>query len=200
MNLIKTQIGLLAVAALVFVSFTKLKVTAYKVDTSKSTARWTGKKVTGEHSGVIPLYAGQLDVEGKNIKGGIFELNVAALTVTDIADKETNAKLVGHLKNDDFFSTDKHPIAKFVLTSAQQKQGNQYELSGNLTIKGITKPVSFPASIDIDAKGLNATAKITINRTAFDIRYRSSNFFENLGDKAIHDDFTIDVNLTARAQ
>ncbi len=193
----KILIGITVLASLALLSFKADKTSTYKVDPQKSTLIWTGKKVTGEHKGTIPLSSGTFSIEDKKIKSGTFELNVAALTVTDIADKDGNAKLVGHLKNDDFFSTAKFPTAKYVITSVESKGGDNYFVNGNLTIKGITNPISFPAVIKTDAKTLTASGVITVNRTKYDIKFKSASFFENLGDKAISDDFTLDVNLVA---
>jgi len=178
-------------------SFKAGKEVSYKVDTQKSTLVWTGKKVTGEHKGNIPVSTGTLVVADNKLKGGNFELNVAGLTVTDITDPTGNGKLVGHLKNDDFFSTDKFPKATFAITSVTSKGGDNYDIAGNLTIKGITNPVTFPAVVKTDAKSLIATGVVTVNRTKFDIKFKSASFFENLGDKAIYDDFTLDVKLVA---
>lgn len=184
-------------AALTFFSFIAGKTDSYKVDPDKSTLVWTGKKVTGEHKGTIPLSSGTISLEDKKLKGGTFELNVAGLTVTDIADKDGNAKLVGHLKNDDFFSTAKYPTAKYVITSVESKDGDNYLVKGNLTIKGITKPVNFPAVVKTNGKTLTATGTISVDRTQYDIKFKSASFFENLGDKAILDDFLLDVTLVA---
>ncbi|HVD97679.1 MAG TPA: YceI family protein [Cytophagaceae bacterium] len=192
----KISLALLFSSILLF-SFVSIQTSVYKVDPKKSTLVWTGKKVTGEHKGTIPLSSGTINVEDKKIKSGTFTLDVAALTVTDIADKDGNAKLVGHLKNDDFFSTAKYPTATYVISSVESKGGDNYTVNGNLTIKGITNPVSFPAVIKTDAKTLTATGVITVNRTKYDIKFKSASFFENLGDKAIYDDFTLEVNLTA---
>lgn len=183
-------------------SFTIDKETIYKVDTKNSAALWTGKKVTGEHKGAVPISSGNVVVANKQVKGGAFEFNLDALTVTDITDKESNAKLVKHLKNDDFFSTEKFPTSKFVITTVYSKggDGDNYEIAGNLTIKGITNPISFPAVIKINAKKILASGQITINRTKFDIKFKSASFFENLGDKAIADDFILDVTLLADTQ
>jgi polyisoprenoid-binding protein YceI len=193
----KIILGIGLLMSITLVSFKAEKASTYKVDIQKSTLVWTGKKVTGEHKGTIPLSSGTFSVEDKKIKSGTFEINVAALTVTDITDKDGNAKLVGHLKNDDFFSTTKFPTAKFVITSVESKGTDNYTINGNLTIKGITNPISFPAVIKTDAKNLTASGTITVNRTKFDIKYKSASFFESIGDKAISDDFTLDVNLVA---
>ncbi|QRR04209.1 YceI family protein [Dyadobacter sandarakinus] len=167
------------------------------VDTKSSTVTWGAKKVTGTHAGTVPLESGSLIVDNDKLKGGNFVVDVKSLVVTDLTDKEMNGKLTGHLKSDDFFSVEKHPQAKLVITSVTPKGANAYDVTGKLTIKGITEEVKFPATVKADAKKVVANAKVTVDRTKYDIKFRSTNFFENLGDKAIDNDFTLDVNLVA---
>ncbi|MBD2705550.1 YceI family protein [Spirosoma sp. BT702] len=196
---------LFGLAALSLVSFTpteipsskKGKETAYKVDAQQSKLNWKAKKVTGEHSGTAPIRSGSLALENGKLKGGSFDIDLKALTVTDITDADNNAKLVGHLKSDDFFSVEKHPTASFVISSATPTGDGTYDVAGKLTIKGITNDIKFPAQLKTDNGKLTATANVTVDRTKFDIKYRSKNFFENIGDKAIYDDFTLDVTLVA---
>ena len=174
-------------------------VEKFQVDTKASTLVWKGKKVTGEHTGNIQIASGTLTSEGKVVSKGSFEIDLTSITVTDIQDKASNEKLVGHLKGDDFFGVTKFPKANFVLSSITAKSGNEYLVSGKLTIKGITNDIQFPAVIVKDAKKITATAKIVVDRTKYDIHYKSKNFFENLGDKAIEDNFELDLKLVANA-
>lgn len=191
----------LALAAVVIAlsSFDDPAPVKFQVDTKASTLVWTASKITGSHTGTVPVKAGEIITDGKSIKQGSFELDLASLTVTDVTDPSGNAKLVGHLENEDFFNTSVHPKASFVITSAVPKAGEEYTVKGKLTIKGITKDIEFPAVIKQDGKKLTASAKIKVNRTHFDIRYRSSSFFENLGDKAINDEFELDLKLVANS-
>jgi polyisoprenoid-binding protein YceI len=168
-----------------------------KVDPKASTINWGAKKVTGTHAGTVPLESGTLVVDNDKLKGGSFVADIKSLVVTDVTDKDMNGKLTNHLKSDDFFSVEKHPQAKLVISSVTPKGGNAYEVTGKLTIKGITQDVKFPATVTSDAKKVTANAKVAIDRTKYDIKFRSTNFFENLGDKAIDNDFTLDVNLVA---
>lgn len=168
-----------------------------KVDTKASTINWGAKKVTGTHAGTVPLESGTLVIDNDKLKGGSFVADIKSLVVTDVTDKEMNGKLTNHLKSDDFFSVEKHPQAKLVISSVTPKGGNAYDVTGKLTIKGITQDVKFPATVTADAKKVTANAKVSIDRTKYDIKFRSTNFFENLGDKAIDNDFTLDVNLVA---
>lgn len=171
----------------------------FTIDTQNSKLVWVGKKVTGEHTGTVPISGGTLVWSDNKLKSGSFDIDVKNLTVTDLTDKEYNAKLVGHLKNDDFFAVDKFPKANFVISSVTPKGGDNYEIAGKLTIKGITNEVKFPAVVRVDKARLTAQAKIAVDRTKYNIKFRSSNFFENLGDKAIENDFQLDVNLVANA-
>jgi polyisoprenoid-binding protein YceI len=172
----------------------------FTVDTKASTLVWTAKKVTGAHTGAVQLAAGELALEGKTLKRGNFDIDLTSITVTDVTDPGANGKLVGHLKGEDFFSVNAFPKASFVLSSATPQAGTTYLVKGKLTIKGITNEVEFPANIVKEGKKLTATAKIVVDRTKYDIRYRSANFFENLGDKAIENEFVLDLKLVAAAQ
>ncbi len=172
----------------------------FKVDTKASTLVWTGKKFTGQHSGNILLSSGEIATEGKTVKQGNFDIDVTSLTVTDIKDPASNAKLVGHLKNDDFFGAEQFPKASFVISSVTPKAGDEYTVKGKLTLKGITNDIEFPATIKNDGKKLTAVAKIVVDRSKYNIKFKSPSFFENLGDGVIYDEFELDLNLVAHNQ
>jgi polyisoprenoid-binding protein YceI len=172
------------------------KAVAYKVDAAKSVVKWHAKKVTGEHFGTIGLASGALNVDGTKITGGTFEIDMTSIKCTDLTDAGYNAKLVGHLKSEDFFSVEKNPKATFVITKVDGKGAN-VNITGDLTIKGIKNSVTFPATVTADAKGVTANAKIVLDRSKWDIRYGSKTFFPNIGDKMINDDFEIELALTA---
>ena len=182
---------------LVLMSFTTMpKPTTYKLDAAKSTFKWTGKKVTGSHWGYMKFTDGQLTTDGNNIVGGTFIVDMNSMDCQDTKG-EYGTKLLGHLKSDDFFSTEKFPTSTMTIKKVTLKSGNNYDVVADLAIKGITNEVTFPAVITKDATNLTATAAFKINRTKYDIKYRSGNFFENLGDKAISDDFEVEVNIAA---
>lgn len=170
----------------------------YKVDNNQSKITWLGKKVTGEHTGGINLADGKFITNGKSIQGGTFTIDMTSITNTDLTDAEYNKKLVGHLKSDDFFGTEKFPKATLVLTKVTPKGKDQYNVQGNLTIKGITNPIEFPATIQNGGDKITAKAKIIVNRAKYDVRYGSGSFFDNLGDKTIDDNFELNVNLVAK--
>lgn len=185
-----------AVAAAALMSFT-MKDGEYKVDAGKSKLTWVGKKVTGEHTGTINIAEGSLTTKANKITGGSFAIDMASIKVTDVTNPGSNEKLTGHLKSDDFFGSDKHPKATFVITKITPGAKDQYTVKGNLTIKGITNEIEFPATVSVVGGDIVAKAKIVVDRTKFDIKYRSGNFFTDLGDKAIYDDFELNVELVA---
>ncbi len=184
----------IAIASTTFAANPK-KAESYKVEASKSKVEWLAKKVTGQHNGVVTLSSGTLAVADGSITGGSFTINMTSIECLDLQG-EWKDKLVGHLKSDDFFSVEKNPTSKFDITNVTKKD-EETIITGNLTIKGITHTISFPASISQKGKVIVAIAKIKIDRTKFDIKYGSKSFIEGIGDKAIDDEFELQVNLVA---
>ncbi|WP_231427768.1 MULTISPECIES: YceI family protein [Pedobacter] len=184
----------LLVAVVSLSAFTTIKPVTYTVDAAKSTITWIGKKVTGSHNGTISLKSGTLIFDGKKLVDGGFIIDM-----NSIKDADGSAKLEGHLKADDFFGVAKFPAAQFVITKVTGSGAN-VTVMGDLTIKGITKPLSFPATLTVNADGtVSALAgKILVDRTKYDIRYGSKSFFDSIGDKAIDDNFEIGVKLVAK--
>lgn len=168
----------------------------FKADASKSSIAWLGKKVAGQHEGNVKLISGSFTLSGDVIKAGSFEADMTSITCKDL-EGEWNEKLVGHLKSDDFFATAKFPKATLVIKEAKKDASGVYQVKGDLTIKGITKPITFPSTIKNDGKTVTSTSTIVVDRTQYDIRYGSKSFFDNLGDKTIDNDFTLTVVLVA---
>lgn len=167
----------------------------FKADLKKSSLQWLGKKVTGEHSGNIALKSGELILQKGKITSGKFEIDMRSITCTDIKDAEYNKKLIGHLNSNDFFSVEKFPAASFNMKEAITKDGKNYTIKGDLSIKGITNPIEFAAVVEKSKDFVTASSSIKINRAKFDIRYGSGSFFEGLGDNLIYDDFELNVKL-----
>ena len=159
------------------------------IDITESYITWTGKKILGSHTGTINLKEGYLEMEGDILTGGMFVVDMTSITVTGMEGKSKD-KLEGHLKSDDFFGVKSYPIATLLINKATKK-GNTYEVSGDITIKGTTHPITFELEMGTTA----ATANLKIDRTKFGLRYGSGSFSDDLGDKAISDKFTLDVNL-----
>lgn len=191
------NIFILALVALITFAFTGKKG-EYIVDKEESTITWTGRKVVGEHYGSIEISKGKLLWDGKKLKGGSFVVDMNSITNADITDEGYRDKLIGHLKSDDFFSTEKFPTAKFEITDVKAKGKNKYQVKGDLTIKGITHPIEFPAETEVKDGKILAKATILVDRTKYGIRYGSGSFFDDLGDKAIDNEFELKVSLVAQ--
>ena len=130
--------------------------------------------------------------------GGEFTIDMTSITSTDL-EGEYLQKLNGHLKSSDFFGVDKFPEANFIITSATAKGSKgKFTVTGNMTIKTTTQPITFDAQIVNNGENMVAVADIVIDRSVFDVRYGSGSFFDNLGDKTIYDDFTLTVNLVTK--
>ncbi|MBT8307307.1 MAG: YceI family protein [Maribacter sp.] len=161
-----------------------------EVKTEESTVTWKAYKVTGSHTGTVNLIDGALMFDEGKLSGGNFTVDMASLISTDL-EGEYKGKLEGHLKSDDFFGVATHPTSSLVFTSVEASGKNSYEVTGDLTIKGTTKPITF----DISIYGSKATATMKIDRAEYDVRYGSGSFFDNLGDKTIYDEFDMVVDL-----
>ncbi|MGB5370876.1 MAG: YceI family protein [Flavobacteriaceae bacterium] len=161
-----------------------------EVKPEASRIAWKAYKVTGSHHGTIDLKSGALVFDNDQLTGGEFEVQMTSLISIDL-EGESKGKLEGHLKSDDFFGVENHPTSTLVFTKVEPSGKNSYDVTGDLTIKGITKPVTF----DVSIYGSKATATMKIDRSEYDVRYGSGSFFENLGDKTIYDEFDLVIDL-----
>lgn len=176
------------------VAETTAEATKYSVDTAASTITWKGYKPTGSHDGTIAVESGVVTVKDGAIESGTFLIDMNSITVTDIpAEEEMNGKLVGHLKNADFFDVEKYPSAGFEVTGFEN--GN---LSGNLKLKEKTNNITIPVTVTESGDSVTITSEtFTIDRSKWDVKYGSKSFFDNLGDKFINDD--IELKITVKA-
>lgn len=168
-----------------------------QVDTKESSVKWIGSKVTSSHEGYVNILKGSLAINHGTLVGGQFAFDMNSISCTDIESEKYNKKLVDHLKNEDFFNSKAFPVATVKITSVKQSDKNSYKIYSDLTIKGITHPISFDAHVDINGEVFLAKAKISIDRTKWDIKYGSGNFFENLGDRMILDEVKFDISLSS---
>ena len=175
----------------------------YSVDTQKTSIKWTGRKVTGSHWGSVKVESrrnGVLIFDKGLLSVGKIYIDMNSIEVLDIKDSGKRASLTAHLKSNDFFATDKYPTAvlKFVKVTPKQAK-NTFAIDGYLTIKGITKSISFEATLKSDGRKIvKGSAKIRFNRADYGIKYKSKSFFKDLGDKFIYDDVDIEVSLVAK--
>lgn len=189
----KTSTTLSLIACMFFMTaFNPIKDDIYTVDVERSTIEWSAKKVGGGHAGTVKIAGGNLIYTGKALKSGSFQMNMSSIT-------SDNARVTNHLKSDDFFSTEKNPMSKFEITKVTSAGADRVNITGNLSIKGFTHPVTFPASVKQQKGILVAVASgIRVDRTKYDIKFRSKTFFGDIGDKAIDDEFELSINLTAK--
>lgn len=163
------------------------------VDTSKSKVEWLGKKVTGEHKGTIQVKSGNLEMKEGKLTGGNVVIDMTTIKTTDLSGEWAD-KLNNHLNSPDFFNTADHKEATLKVTKVEAKGKGKYNVTGDLTIKKITKPVTFTVT---ESKG-NFKGKIKFDRTKYDVKYKSGSFFEGLGDKMIYDDVELDFTLATK--
>lgn len=181
---------------LFFVAFISLTLFAFttqitkEVNTESSVVKWTGYKVTGQHEGTIMIKKGSLTFKNNVLVGGKFVIDMSTINTTDL-EGDYKKKLDGHLKDDDFFGVEKHKTASLVFTSLKQN-GTNYIVNADLTIKGITNKVKFKMQVLENS----AIADLKIDRTKYDIKYGSASFFDDLKDRAIYDEFDLNVNLS----
>jgi len=188
-NRLSTLGAALIIAAITF-SFTGIEDGKKEIKTDKSSITWKGYKVTGTHEGQISIKSGHLDFNEGKLTSGEFTIDMTTIVNTDL-EGEYKGKLEGHLKSDDFFGVEEFPTANLIFNKVKSTGNNVYEVSGDLTIKDQTQPVTFKISIS----GNKATADLKIDRTKFGVKYRSTSFFDDLKDKAIYDEFDLSSNL-----
>ncbi len=179
--------------------------TAYKLDGASSIIEWVGKKPTGQHSGNIKVTNGLIQVQDKKIQSGSFIIDMMSINVTDLEGDEKislerHLKGEGEGKEDHFFNVAKFPNAKFEITGITENDGKT-SIDGNLTIKGITKNISFPANTSLEGNVLTLnTEKFTINRTDWGVNYASKSIIADIGDKFINDDIELKISVKANKE
>ena len=196
----KTMITMLLAltTTLTAVAQDKPMTTTYKIDNAATTVGWTAKKIVGGHNGNISTKDGFITLTGDLITAGEINVDMKTITVADIpATDEYNAKLVGHLKGPDFFNVEKNSTATFVFKSSE-KTKTGLKVKGDLTFIGKTNPIEFDAVVTNPKGVFTAKSDIVLDRTKWDLKYGSSDFFKGLGDKAIDNKFNLTINLTAK--
>lgn len=183
---------ILLLATIFMMAFNPIKEDVYTVDIANSSIGWSAKKVGGGHTGTVKITEGSLVYNGKSLQKGVFLMDMSSIT-------SDNARVTTHLKSPDFFSAEKNPSSKFEITKVSAAGKERVSITGNLTIKGITHPLTFPATVKQGKDVVVAVASgIRVDRTKYDIKFRSKTFFGDIGDKAIDDEFELNINLTAK--
>ena len=198
-NIIRTA----AIFITVFVSILTAADTL-QVDMENSQIKWIGRKVTGEHSGTLNLSGGWVVLDKNSINSGKFIFDMASISNTDIESPEWKQKLEDHLKSEDFFHTDSFPQAILEIKGLQlvfiENSKNSEQILADLTIRGITHEIKFPFELTQSQNNFTAKGSVDIDRTLYNINYKSGKFFDELGDKLIYDNFTVQFKVQTRGK
>jgi polyisoprenoid-binding protein YceI len=203
--------ALLLAAAIVlpisFMSFTSSPVPeaigpAFSLKTESSTVSWKGTKPGGAHYGVIQVVNGNINTDGEMITGGDFTIDMNTIICEDLTNEGMNNRLVGHLKSEDFFHTEKYPKAFFKITDVTKQMSAKdgftatHRVTGNLTVRGNTEEITFPANIKMEGDKVYAkTGEIMLDRTKWDVNFQSKKIFANLKDSYIDDNMIVSLDL-----
>jgi len=198
-NIIRTA----AIFITVFVSILTAADTL-QVDMENSQIKWIGRKVTGEHSGTLNLSGGWVVLDKNSINSGKFIFDMASISNTDIESPEWKQKLEDHLKSEDFFHTDSFPQAILEIKGLQlvfiENSKNSEQILADLTISGITHEIKFSFELTPSQNNFTAKGSVDIDRTLYNINYKSGKFFDELGDKLIYDNFTVQFKVQTRGK
>ncbi|WP_165940168.1 YceI family protein [Dyadobacter psychrotolerans] len=167
------------------------------IDTKQSVLTWKGQNLSGLNSqtGYIYISKGELMIENGQLTGGTVEVDMN--TIEDKNHGRDN-KLVNHLKDPDFFEVEKFPYATIAITSVVPVNDKNQNITGNLTIKGITHPVTFPVKFEVRNGIVKADSKLVIDRTQWDVRYKSSKFYDKLANQTMSDSIEFHMKIIAR--
>lgn len=182
--------------------------TKYKVDPYNSLVNWLGTKPGGEHYGTVKVSGGEITVVDNDLASGSFEIDLTTIVNFDLEDEQFNTRLVNHLKSEDFFYTDSFPKASFEIVDVEKLDGEAnldddtftatHRITGNLTMRGTTKSISFDAEVDVKDNSIAArTEQFVLDRTEWGVNFKSKKIFSQLQDDFIHDEMGISIELNA---
>ena len=178
----------------------------HAVDLEKSRVEWTGRSLTGAHTGTVRLLRGEIEVRGGQPVRASFTLDMQSIENTDIEDEGMREILVRHLKSDDFFHVEKYPEAGFRLTKIEPIAGAtpgtpNAKVTGQLTLKDVTRELTFAAILGPTPDGtLAADAHFDIDRTLWNVRYGSGKFYEKLGKHLVNDTISLGLKVVTLPQ
>lgn len=165
----------------------------YDIDVKESSVIWKGSMLVGtnSHTGYVYLSGGTLIVDDGATVGGTATVNMN--TIEDENHSRNNG-LTDHLRSADFFDVEKFPVSTFAFT----KSSSANKITGNLTIKGITHAVSFPAKMEEKDGIITATGKLVIDRTKWGVVYKSGKFYDLMADQTMSDDIEFQIKIVAK--
>lgn len=181
--------------------------TSYVVNAAESNLTWKGEMMgMYTHNGTVSLAGGAFTMEAGNITSGEFMIDMKTIAPLDanFSEEKPKENLIGHLMSPDFFNVDSFPTINFVVTGAEMTDANPgatHNVSGNLTIKGITANITIPANVTVTGDNISVSVTdFVINRADWKVKYGSAKFFDNLGDYVISDNITLGMSLKAAKQ
>lgn len=173
----------------------------YSFNPTSSKINWEGKKTLIKDwidTGSIYIQSGNITLTDNKITDGQIIIDMNSITAQKTGAGQGQDNLSKHLKSADFFNTEMFPTSQFVLTSITPNEKEYgYQAKGDITIKNITKSIEFPMTVYKEGDLIKIKAEIVLDRTQFDVRFGSTNFFNDIGDKAINNDFTLKLELVA---
>ncbi|MEO7978283.1 YceI family protein [Flavobacterium sp.] len=169
----------------------------YGIKTKESVVTWKGGNLMGSnnHVGYVYISKGELIIEKDHLMGGTAEVDMN--TIEDENHERDNG-LINHLKDPDFFDVKNVPFSTIVLTKAVSINAENWKVAGNLTIKGITNQITFPARIKVNDGIVKLNGRLVIDRTQWDIRYKSGKFYDLLADQTISDSIEFYIKIVAK--
>lgn len=167
------------------------------IDTKKSVVAWKGSGVHGKHEGYVYISKGELMIASGQLMGGTVEIDMSTI---EGEDHRSDNNLINHLKDPDFFDVKKFPFSTIEIIKVDSINGESRRVTGNLTVKGITHPVAFPAKMEVKDRIVRANGKVVIDRTQWGIRYKSGKFYDNLADQTISDSIEFQIKIVAKKQ
>jgi polyisoprenoid-binding protein YceI len=171
-------------------------LTVYSVNPAESILYWKGSKPGGSHHGTVKGVTGRIETRDELIQGGSFQIDMTSIANSDLKDEKMRQRLVEHLKSEDFFYVEEHPVAVFTITGAKQGKEDVQDISGALTLRGISREISFPANISRDGNMIRAqTGEIRLDRTLWGVNHLSKTVFKDLKDQFIDDEMVITLDI-----
>lgn len=177
---------------------------AYDLTNSASTLYWEGYKPGGMHHGTVEVVTGDALTDGNMITGGTFEIDLTTIRNDDIGNDGMRNRLVNHLKSKDFFYIEEFPRAYFEIkgvrpveaSAGDVPENSTHMVTGDMTIRGNTHEISFPAEITMEEQMIRAqTGKIKLNRTRWEVNHMSKSVFGGLKDNFINDEMVVKLDL-----
>lgn len=161
----------------------------YALNEEMSELKWKGSMGNiKSHNGTINIQSASVVLDENQ-----FTLGEFVIDMNSMLEDPNDTGVIKHLMTDDFFNVEKYPTAEFAFTNLEKREDGMYDVTGNLTIRGITNEIKFPAKIYNVENGYKAEAKFTIDRSLWDVKYGSDKFFDNLADKAIDNEIEFDL-------